>query len=93
MFQRYAPLFDAHPDAFSAACRELGGIPTAGADIAFLMKVFDFLPLQIRLWRADEEFPASLQLLWDENTLQFVHFETTYYMAAHLLEQLRPPLL
>ena len=37
----------------------------------------------------DYEFPASLQLLWDTNTLDFVHYETTYYIAGHLLSRLR----
>ena len=50
--------------------------------------MFPFLPVQLRFWDADEEFPAQLRFLWDRNTLKFLHFETVYYVIGHLLGKL-----
>ena len=33
----------------------------------------------------DEEFPAQLSVLFDENTLQYMHYETTYYVVNCLM--------
>ncbi len=27
--------------------------------------------------------------MWDENTLDFLHYETTYYVVGHMLERLK----
>ena len=58
-------------------------------DIAYRLDLFPFLPIRLQFWQADEEFPASFQLHWDMNTLDFVHYETTYYIAGHLYSRLR----
>lgn len=48
----------------------------------------DFLPVILQFWESDEEFPAVLKLMWDENILSYMHFETTFFAAGHLLERL-----
>ncbi|MDR1028500.1 MAG: DUF3786 domain-containing protein [Clostridiales Family XIII bacterium] len=47
------------------------------------------LPLYFRFYESDEEFPARITLLWDENTLRFVHYETLYYIAELFFKRLR----
>jgi len=89
LFQRSAVYFEQHPDAFSAACGQLGGKPVPIGDIAFQINTFDFLPFQLRLWLSDDEFPADLQILCDENLLDFVCFETAFYMAGELLNEVK----
>ncbi|MDD6189473.1 MAG: DUF3786 domain-containing protein, partial [Clostridiales bacterium] len=69
--------------------RALGGRPYANGDIAYVLPLFDFLPVVFQFWLADDEFDASLNFLWDENTLDFMHFETTFFAAGHVLERLR----
>lgn len=89
---KYAEAFSGHTDRLRQACEALGGRPpqiSAGADICWEFDVFPFFPLQLRFWEKDEEFPAKLQLLWDRNSLQFMHFETLYYLMGVLLEKLR----
>ena len=66
----------------------LGGRKEGKGDIAYRIESFPFLPIRVQFWAADDEFPASLQILWDTNTLQFLHYETTYYAAGHLLHRL-----
>lgn len=80
-----ASRFDADPEAFRRACLALGGSPVDMGDLGFRFPVFGGLSVILKFYRADEDFPASLTLLWDENTLQFVFYETVFYMAGCLL--------
>lgn len=89
LFAPAAAAFAGRTGDLARACRALGGVPEGRGDAAFRLMVFPFLPVLFRFYDADEEFPASVQLLWDENTLNFVFFETTFFIAAHLLSRLR----
>lgn len=80
-----AARFEQDPEAFCRACRALGGSPVDMGDIGFRFPVFGELSVILKFYRSDEDFPASLTLLWDENLLQFVFYETVFYMAGHLL--------
>lgn len=76
--------------ALAQACQSLGGtlIDEAG-DLAVRLPLFDFLPVILQFWDADEEFPAQIKLMWDENILDYMHYETTWFAASCLLERLR----
>ena len=52
------------------------------------LALFDFLPVVFQFWSADDDFPASIQLLWDKNTTDFMHFETVWYAAGYVLDRL-----
>ena len=78
LFDERAQFFAAAPHKLERACIALGGIKDTKGDVAYRLDTFPFLPVLLRFWQADEEFPPSLQLLWDLNTLDFVHYETTY---------------
>ena len=84
-----ASRFDRDAEAFTQACRELGGTPVNVGDLGFRFPVFGELSVILKFYRADEDFPASLTLLWDENMLQFVFYETVFYMAGYLLDAIR----
>ena len=71
------------------ACRALHGIPQPKGDVAYQLALFPFLPVLLRFWDADEDFPASLQVLLDKNTLNFIHYETLMYALSHLMRRLR----
>ena len=70
------------------ACRQLGGAAEPGGDMAYRLPVFPFLPVIVRFWDGDDEFAPQMRLLWDERTQEFVRYETTYYIASHLLRRL-----
>lgn len=70
------------------AARALGGIPLDKADASAQFTVMDDLAMQVHLWLPDEDFPASLQFFWDENVLQYMHYETVWYANGFILEEL-----
>lgn len=84
-----AEFFQSKPDRFRAACEALGGRPLPTGDIAYAIEVFDGLPIAVQLWLGDEEFPARLRYLWDENALMYLKYETMYYARGLLLERLK----
>ena len=88
LFDQYAARFDLDPAALARACQALGGTELLGADVGYTLPLFPFLPVQLRFWHGDEEFPPNLHLLWDKHILQFMRYETTYYAANHLLDRL-----
>ena len=47
-----------------------------------------FGELKARQLLADEDFPASLQVFWDQNVLDYIRFETTYYQVFCVLRRI-----
>lgn len=80
---------DRNPEAFQAACKALGAAPVPLGDLGFRLDIFPDLPMLLKFYHSDEDFPATLTLLWDRNTLRFVRYETVYYIAGTLLERLK----
>ncbi len=80
--QRDARRFAGKAAALDAACRRLGGVPADKGDVSHTLPVFDCFPVQLRFWEADEEFPAQLQYFFDRNALQFLRYETLWYVSA-----------
>ena len=84
-----AQRFAGKADALAAALRARGGKPWGSlGDVSYLLDVFDFFPVCVRFYDADEEFPASLQFLWDANALDFLYYETLWYVMDELIGQL-----
>lgn len=77
------------PEVFRRWCEALGGKPMPTGDIAYSIEVFDGLPLMIQLWFGDEDFPARARLLWDENALMYLKYETMYFAREVLLSRLK----
>jgi hypothetical protein len=53
----------------------LGGEPVDIGDASFILKAFPYVPLQYVLWGADEEFPPSVQLLFDSSVDHYLPLE------------------
>lgn len=83
----WADRFEADPEGFRRACLALGGREVAMGDICFAIELFDGLEIALQLWFGDEEFPANLRFLWDENALMSLKYETMYYVKGMLLER------
>ena len=81
--------FAGRTEALQEAFRRLGGKTASGGDLACELALFPFLPIVIRFWDADEEFPASLQILTDKNILKFMHYETLMFALSHVLERIK----
>lgn len=85
---RITRYFDGNIELLERACVALGGVPEGKGDLAYRIPIFDFLPMRFSFWRSDEEFPAEVQMLWDTNILSFMHFETIWYAAGHMLRRI-----
>ena len=88
MFSRMGRKLDQKDAALSRACEKLGGFKVGKGDVAYELPLFDFLPVRIQFWNSDDEYPASLQLFWDKNVLQYMHFETVAFVAGHVVARL-----
>ena len=84
----WAEKFQADPEGFRKACRSLGGKPLDWGDISYAIELFDGLSILIQLWFGDEEFPAALRFLWDENALMYIKYETMHFAKGLLLERI-----
>jgi hypothetical protein len=81
---------DAHKTKLPSALTKLGGVRAPIGDIGFiLLPLLGVLPLYFQFRESDEEFPARITFLWDENTLRFVHYETLYYIENLFFLRLR----
>lgn len=76
-------------EGLKAACEKLGGTPEGRGDVAYRIPIYEFLPIRFALWHADEDFPADISILWDENVLSFMHYETLWFIKGHLLSRLQ----
>ncbi len=83
-----AAKIDKNSEKFLEKAAAMGAKPVNLGDIGLEFMAFPDLPLRLKFYHADEEFPASLTLLWDKNILDFIRYETVYYLAACLLKML-----
>ncbi len=84
-----AAKIDKAPAAFVAAVEKMGGRMLPLGDLGCEIMAFPDLPMRIKFYHSDEEFSASMTLLWDRNTLDFIRYETVYYLAGCLRERLK----
>ena len=88
LFNGSAKAFTHRTEALKAACERLGGIAGTVGDVSYRIPMFDFFPVMLQFWDADDEFDAVLKIMWDRRTLDFMRYETTWYAAGHLLDRL-----
>ena len=83
-----AAQFQNRCDALAAACRRLGGVATGKADVGYAIPVFRNFRILFQFWDGDDEFPANIKYLFDENALRFMHYETLWYVMDSLADRL-----
>lgn len=88
IYSHYEKFFDHKLDLMSRACQQLGGVKMGNGNATYLLNTFNFLPMIVQFWESDEEFPARLQILWDENIMDYVHFETSFFIVSHVLRRI-----
>ena len=88
IFGRASEALAAHENCLAAVLEQLGGTRMPQGEPGYRVDAFPFLPLYFQYWRADEEFPAQVRLLWDANTTDFIRYETAYYLANSFFERL-----
>jgi len=66
-----------------------GGKILSKGDLSFSIPVFQDIDLQIVIYKADEDFEASLHFFWDENILSYFMYETLYYVISDVVKRLK----
>lgn len=66
--KRLAFAFGNRPEAFARACEKLRGTPCVGGDAAYELAFLENARLRLILYRGDDEFPPSAQILFSDNT-------------------------
>jgi len=75
-----AAKFAGQLERLKKACEALGGRPESKADAGYSIPVFKDLRILFQFWDADDEFPAGIKYLFDGNALQYMHYETLWYL-------------
>ena len=88
-FKQHEDYFAQHMDRLEKNCLRIGGIPFGKGDISYKIPVFKDLCIVVAFWEADEDFPPQLQIKPDTNTLDYMRYETIWYMAGCLVAELR----
>jgi hypothetical protein len=60
---------------FKEIGKKLGGESVEVGDASFILHAFPFIPLEYVLWEGDEEFPPSVQLLFDASVDHYLSLE------------------
>ncbi len=89
MFQSAADYFNGKVKELMAACEILGEKTDIKGDVAAKIYPFSFMPVILQYWEADDEFPANLKFMYDENILEYMHYETIFFMTGHLIERIK----
>lgn len=85
----FAERLQRDPDGLRRACETLGGIRMDCGDVSYALELFDGLRVWLQFWEGDEEFPAKVRWLWDENALMYLKYETMYFAVGILRERIR----
>lgn len=57
--------FGANPESLLEVATRIGGQPNGLGDVGVTVRVFPRVPVTLILWKADDEFPASGNILFD----------------------------
>jgi len=89
LFDKSAQYFDGKELLLEKVLQNLGGERFGRGDVAYKVPMFGGLYAGVMFWSADDEFPASLNLMVDKNLLQYMHFESMWFAMSLLLERIR----
>lgn len=87
-FEKYAKQFGRSVPELRAACEKMGGTAVHLGDVGYEFSVFADLKLRLKFYEADDEFPAQLLLLWNSNALDYLFYETAFYVMTYLLDRI-----
>lgn len=83
-----ARIYGKHPDAFESRGLELGAVPSPHGDKAMRFHPFPQIPVTYVLWREDEEFPASVTVLFDSSITRWFELDMIFTLVWVLTERI-----
>lgn len=81
-------LYGNNPNAFEKRALDLGAVPAAYGDKAMRFYAFPLIPVTYVLWREDEEFPASVTLLFDSSISRWFELDMIFTLVLVLTEKI-----
>ena len=81
--------FGNEPEALLEAAARIGGQANEHGDVGVTIRVFPRLPVTLTLWRADDEFPASGNVLFDSSAPAILPTEDYAVLAGTLVAKLK----
>lgn len=81
---KFADLIDSNEEKYIEFCEKLGAKKVPGGDISFEFEIYKGLKALIKFYEKDDEFNASAAILFEKRMLQFVNYETVFYIASDL---------
>ncbi|MBT4497498.1 MAG: DUF3786 domain-containing protein [Gemmatimonadetes bacterium] len=87
-FSSLEEIFSASPEAMVRAAEALGGGEGAHGDIAVEVRALPRLPISFVFWREDEEFPASVSMLFDRTADRQLPLDVILALAQETMGQL-----
>ncbi|HBW35032.1 DUF3786 domain-containing protein [Desulfosporosinus sp. BICA1-9] len=75
-------IFGSNPDRLLEVATRLGGHSNGLGDVGVTYRVFPRIPVSLILWRADDEFPASGNILFDASAPSILPTEDFAVLAS-----------
>jgi hypothetical protein len=83
-----AERFGSDPEAFRSRGRQLGGETASPGDAAVRFWPFKKIPVTYVLWKADEEFPASVSVLFDRSIGSWFEPDMIFLLVGEITARL-----
>jgi Domain of unknown function (DUF3786) len=83
-----AERYGRNPEAFESRARELGAVPVAYGDKGMRFFPFQRIPVGYILWKEDDEFPASVSVLFDKSITRWFTLDMIFTLVLVLTERL-----
>jgi hypothetical protein len=79
-----AKLYGSDPEAFERRGRKLGAVPVPFGDKAMRFSPFPLIPITYVLWKEDDEFPASVSVLFDSSISRWFELDMIFTVVMVL---------
>ena len=76
---------------FHYAASKLGGVPEPNSDDGarvWSFRVLPKIPIRVRFYEADDEFPADIQLFFDRSARKFLEYECLAFLTGCFVDSL-----
>ena len=74
--------FGGREESLLPASEAVGALSTDLAEISFSVQVLPMVPVALALWRGDDEFPTSCNMLFDATVTDYLSIEDTVVLAG-----------
>jgi hypothetical protein len=91
---RLQDFFGERPEALHGAVKGMKARKAAMGDVGYVIEALPKVPVTVALWRADDEIPASANVLWDETVKYYLRTEDVAVLGGMVASELirRAPL-